>query len=117
MEEFKDDCHINNFSVIKMLILISPYTIYNDFFTNCQSIDVIINEYKKHIDSDDFETKYEQDLDGLIRLKRWVFNDACRHNYNRLFIFLISGRDSKIQTYRDDIIELDKLLSKIFDNE
>ena len=100
-----------------MLILTSPYTIYNDFFTSGQSIDVIINEYKKHIDSDDFETKYEQDFDGLIRLKRWVFNDACRHNFIRLFVFLISNRDPKNQTYRDDIIELDKLLSKIFDHE
>ena len=69
------------------------------------------------IDSDDFETKYEQDFDGLIRLKRWVFNDACRHNFIRLFVFLISNRDPKNQTYRDDIIELDKLLSKIFDHE
>lgn len=118
MEEFKDDCHINNFSVIKMLILTSPYTIYNDFFTNCQSIDVIINEYKKHIDSDDFETKYEQDLDGLIRLKRWIFNDdVCRNNFIRLSVLLLYSRDPKIKTYRDDIIELDKLLSKIFDNE
>lgn len=117
MEEFKDDCHINNFSVIKMLILNSPYTIYHDFFTNGNSINVIIDKYKEYIDLDDFETKYEQDFDGLIRLKRWVFNDACRYNFMRLFIFLISGKDSKIQTYRDDIIELDKLLSKIFDHE
>lgn len=118
MEEFKDDCHINNFSVIKMLILTSPYTIYNDFFTNCQSIDVIINEYKKHIDSDDFETKYEQDLDGLIKLKRWIFNnDVCRNNFIRLSVLLLYSRDPKIKTYRDDIIGLDKLLSKIFDNE
>lgn len=118
MEEFKDDCHINNFSSIKMSILTSPYTIYNDFsISGRHCIDIIINEYKKHIDSDDFETKYEQDLDGLIRLKRWVFNDACRYNFIRLFVFLNSGRDPKNKTYRDDIIELDKLLSKIFDNE
>ena len=118
MEEFKDDCHLNNYSVIKMLILTSPYTIYNDFSTSGRHcIDVIINEYKKHIDSDDFETKYEQDYDGLIRLKRWVFNDACRDNFIRLFVFLISVRDPKNKTYRDDIIELDKLLSKIFDHE
>lgn len=117
MEEFKDDCHINNFSVIKMLILTSPYTIYHDFFTNGNSINVIIDKYKEYIDLDDFETKYEQDFDGLIRLKRWVFNDACRHNFMRLFVYMMSPRYEKNQTYQDDIRQLDKLLSKIFDHE
>lgn len=117
LEEFKDDCHINNFSTIKMLILTSPYTIYHDFFTSGNSIDVIIDEYKKHIDSDDFETKYEQDFDGLIRLKRWIFNDACRHNFMRLFVYMMSPRYVKNETYWDDIMQLDKLLSKIFDHE
>lgn len=117
LEEFKDDCHINNFSVIKMLILTSPYTIYHDFFTNGNSINVIIDKYKEYIDLDDFETKYEQDFDGLIRLKRWVFNDACRHNFMRLFVYMMSPRYEKNQTYQDDIRQLDKLLSKIFDHE
>ena len=117
LEEFKDDCHINNFSTIKMSILTSPYTIYHDFFTNGNSINVIIDKYKEYIDLDDFETKYEQDYDGLIRLKRWVFNDACRHNFMRLFVYMMSPRYEKNQTYQDDIRQLDKLLSKIFDHE
>lgn len=117
LEEFKDDCHINNFSTIKMSILTSPYTIYHDFFTNGNSINVIIDKYKEYIDLDDFETKYEQDFDGLIRLKRWVFNDACRHNFMRLFVYMMSPRYEKNQTYQDDIRQLDKLLSKIFDHE
>lgn len=117
LEEFKDDCHLNNFSTIKMSILTSPYTIYHDFFTNGNSINVIIDKYKEYIDLDDFETKYEQDYDGLIRLKRWVFNDACRHNFMRLFVYMMSPRYEKNQTYQDDIRQLDKLLSKIFDHE
>lgn len=117
LKEFKDDCHINNFSTIKMSILTSPYTIYHDFFTSGNSIDAIIDKYKEYIDLDDFETKYEQDFDGLLRLKRWVFNDACRHNFMRLFVYMMSPRYAKNQTYQDDIRQLDKLLSKIFDHE
>lgn len=116
MEEFKDDWHINNFSIIKMLILTSPYTIYHDFFTNGHSINVIVDKYKEYIDLDDFETKYEQDLDGLIRLKRWVFNNPCRYNFMRLFVFLMSPRYAKNKTYQDDIRELDKIISEILND-
>lgn len=116
MAEFKDDWHINNFSVIKMLILTSPYTIYHDFFTNGHSIDVIVDKYKEYIDLDDFETKYEQDLDGLIRLKRCVFAELYRHNFMRLFVFLMSPRYAKNDTYQDDIRELDKIISEILND-
>lgn len=112
MGEFKDDCNMNNFSTIKMLLLTSPYTIYHDFSTSGHSINVIIDRYKKYIDSDDFESKYEQDLVGLIKLKRWIFNDICRNNFMRLFVFLVGLSDNN-KTYQEDMKSLDNLLTEI----